>query len=245
MSLPSRVITIDGPAASGKGTLARNLSADLGFYLLDSGLLYRIVALAAWQRGIDLHHANEMVDFTQNHLVFWVNESGNHESVKDSIEIHIYKHVGLEDSVRIDDVNVNLQLRSHEIGSKASIVAAIPDIRQVLIPIQRSQVQGAGLVADGRDMGTVIFPDADVKFYLDADLAERARRRTLEIKLRGESADFEQIQSDLAERDRQDQQRAVAPLKVAEDSVVVDATNLTIHEMVTLARSTVEERLGI
>ena len=236
MSERSRVITIDGPAASGKGTLARLLSADLGYYLLDSGLLYRIVALVTWQSGLNLNDPEEVAEFANSRMRFRVDsdtESSPEENLK---TVSISKHVGQEDSVRIDDANVNLQLRSHEIGTQAATIAAIPELREVMIPIQRAQVRGKGLVADGRDMGTVIFPDADLKIYLDASVEERARRRALELESRGEKVNVDQIRVDLIERDRMDQERAVAPLRPAEDAVVIDATRLSIEDVFAKAK---------
>lgn len=240
------VITIDGPAASGKGTLAKHLSAELQFFLLDSGLLYRIVAFEALRQGLDLHQPNGIVEMVATRLVFKVNSVDvkpvDHE---EPTEVHIFKYVGLEDSVRVGDVNVNLQLRSHELGTQASIVAAIPKLRSLLIPIQRAQARSEGLVADGRDMGTVVFPDAQVKFYLDASIEERARRRALELELRGERVDIKQIEKDLQERDQSDFEREVAPLIPAKDAIHIDATKLNIEEMVKTARQHIHAKVGI
>ena len=237
------VITIDGPAASGKGTLARNLSVELGFHLLDSGLLYRIIAFTATNRCINLNDAEAVSSFVENQLVFRINEKPRFDRSSEVIEVYIFKHVGNEDNISIDDANVNLALRSAEIGQLTSIVAAYPEVRKQLIPIQRSCRKSPGLVADGRDMASVIFPDADVKIYLDASVEERARRRSLEFQQRGDSVDLEMLERVIRERDNRDRTRSVAPLVRTTDSIIIDSSDMTKETVFAKALDIVNRRL--
>ena len=239
------VITIDGPAASGKGTLAQRLSADLGFHLLDSGLLYRIVGYSAELAGLDLRDAASLESFMHERLDFKVNEEPNRKRPANTFEVYIFKYVGVEDVIRINDANVINALRSHEVGTAASIVSAFQEVRRELIPIQRAQLQPPGLVADGRDMGTVVFPDAPLKFYLDAPLRVRAQRRREQLAESNQHATLDKLASELRARDERDRQREHAPLIAAEDAVTIDTSEFTIEEMVNHARNVIRERLSI
>ncbi|MCY4095744.1 MAG: (d)CMP kinase, partial [Gammaproteobacteria bacterium] len=239
------VITIDGPAASGKGTLAQRLSAELGFNLLDSGLLYRIVAYTATLAQLPLHDENALESFIQYRLRFKINEEPSRDVSQGVYEAYIFKQVGVEDIVSINNRNVNLELRSPETGVNSSVVSAIREVRKLLIPVQRSMRTPPGLVADGRDMGTVVFPDAQIKFYLDASVETRARRRLDQLQKPCDSDSLEHMIAEIEQRDERDRTREVAPLVASEDAVALDTTSMSIDEVFAVTRSTVITRLAI
>ena len=245
MASDNPVITIDGPAASGKGTLAQRLSADLGFNLLDSGLLYRIVAYTASLAQLPFQDAHALEMFVQSRLRFKINEEPSTTVSKGIYEAYIFKQVGVEDIVSINSRNVNLELRSQETGVDSSVISAIPEVRKLLIPVQRSMRTSPGLVADGRDMGTVVFPDAQIKFYLDATVETRARRRLDQLQALHDSASLVHMITEIEQRDERDRTRDVAPLVAAEDAITLDTTRMSIKEVFAVTRSTVKERLAI
>ena len=238
------VITIDGPAASGKGTLARRLSAELRFNLLDSGLLYRIVGYTASRHGIDPRNANQIDTFLRDRVTFKINERPSTAFESGSFEVYIFKTVGVEDIVSINGQNVNLELRSRDTGVTSSIVSSIPEVREQLIPIQRAMLTKPGLIADGRDMGTVVFPDASLKFFLEASVEIRARRRLAELDSPLDQASVDTMKRELEERDQRDRTRTVAPLTPAEDARTIDTTCLDIDGMYAVAKETVRAVLG-
>ncbi|RMG28009.1 MAG: (d)CMP kinase [Gammaproteobacteria bacterium] len=203
------VITIDGPSGSGKGTLGRALARELGWHFLDSGALYRLVALAALDRGIPLDDAPALARLAR--------------------ELDVRFDVD-SDAVWLDGTPVGDRLRTEEVGNAASRVAALPAVRAALLDRQRAFRQPPGLVADGRDMGTVVFPDAAPKFFVTASVAERARRRVAQLREKGMDADPEAVAAEIAERDRRDRERPVAPLRPAEGAVRIDTTGKRIDE---------------
>ncbi|MDM7322564.1 MAG: (d)CMP kinase, partial [Gammaproteobacteria bacterium] len=194
------VLTIDGPSGSGKGTIARLLAKQLGWHMLDSGALYRLTALAAQRRGIDLGDAEAVA--------------------RVAAELDVRFEGDEETRVILEGDDVTLQIRSEEAGAAASKVAVHPAVREALLDRQRRFAQPPGLVADGRDMGTVVFPDALVKIYLDASAEVRGERRYKQLKDKGLDANLSQIIEDIRQRDARDMQRPVAPLKPAEDAYV-------------------------
>ena len=202
------IIAIDGPAASGKGTLGKRLAAHYGLHHLDTGIIYRAVAYTLMSRGADLKDEAAAVRAAQ----------------------------GLDISTFDDPA-----LKSHQVGSAASIVSAIPAVRTALVEFQRQFAsQPPGAVLDGRDIGTVICPDADVKIFVAAEPKVRAHRRTLEIRSRGEAADEATILADILARDERDQNRAVAPLRPAKDAYLLDNSHLDIEGGVRAAIDIVE-----
>jgi cytidylate kinase len=211
MSVP--VLTIDGPSGSGKGTVARLLAKHLGWHLLDSGALYRITALAAQRRGIDLHDAAAIAELAAHLDVRFVGED--------------------ETCVLLDGEDVSRQIRSEQAGEAASVVAAHPAVRDALFDFQRRFAAAPGLVADGRDMGTVVFPQAFVKIYLDASAEVRGERRYKQLNEKGLHANLAQIIDDIRRRDERDMQRPVAPLKAADDAHVIDSSFLTVEQVLT------------
>ena len=200
------VITIDGPSGSGKGTLARRLAEQLGFHLLDSGALYRLTALAAQKRNIDLKDPEVA-------------------AVAQTLNVRFDP----DGAAYLDDECVDSVLRTEQTGAMASKIAARPDVRAALLERQRAFAESPGLVADGRDMGTVVFPDAPAKLFLDASAEIRAERRYKQLIGNGLSANLAALVEEIRARDDRDRNRAVAPLVPAEDALVVDSTHLSIE----------------
>jgi len=208
------VITIDGPAGSGKSTVAKLLARKLNFLYLDTGALYRAVAYKIRMSGMTETLASDAIlrDLFANTTI----------SLKKQPD-------GL--AVFVDQEDVSRQIRTEEIAVLASTISAIPVVREALLPIQRECANGVGVVAEGRDMGTVVFPEADFKFYLHASPEERARRRYLELVEKDMSPDFEEIRASIVLRDRQDTERAVSPLCIPGDAKVIDSSRMTIQEV--------------
>ncbi len=221
------VIAIDGPSGAGKGTVSQLLARRFGWHFLDSGALYRLVAQAARNHAIPLDNV-EALQTLAAHLdvQFQVAEEGS------------------QLRVLLEGEDVTAAIRSEEIGNDASKVASIPEVREALLERQRAFRIPPGLVADGRDMGTVVFPDAEVKIFLTASPEERARRRYKQLKEKDPNVIFDDLVVEIAERDKRDIERSVAPLRPAEDAVVIDTTDLTIEEVVDRVMAVCEERLG-
>ena len=208
------VVTIDGPGGSGKGTVATLLAKELGWHLLDSGALYRLTGLAAMNHGVDFGN-EDALEVLAGHL-------------------DVQFKPGLEGeglAIILEGEKVGANLRTEEVGAKASKVAALPKVRAALLKRQRNFAQKPGLVADGRDMGTVVFPEACFKVYLTASAEERAKRRQNQLQQKGIDASFDQLLSDIQARDDRDMSRTIAPLKPAEDALQLDSTRLTIQEV--------------
>ncbi len=208
------VLTIDGPSGSGKGTVSALVARELGWHLLDSGALYRLVALGATRHAIDLANETALAEYAANlDVCFEIQSDGSPPGIL------------LEDEV------VGDAIRTEACGNGASKVAALGAVREALLQRQRDFLQKPGLVADGRDMGTVVFPQAGVKIFLTASVDERAQRRYKQLKDKGISANLPDLLTEIAERDARDAQRTVSPLKPAADAVVLDTTSSTIEEV--------------
>ena len=209
------VIAIDGPVGSGKGTVSRRVASELGFRLLDSGALYRVLALAARRRGVSLDDGERLA------------------SVAKSVDIDFVPGDALNPVyTRLDGVDVTDEIRTERCGNDASRASARPEVRGALLARQRELRRPPGLVADGRDMGSVVFPDAPVKVFLTASAPTRAKRRHKQLMAKGIDVSVTRLSREMAERDRRDRERAVAPLKPAEDAVVVDTTGLDVDTAV-------------
>jgi len=213
VSEPVPVIAIDGPSGSGKGTIARRVATALGFRLLDSGALYRLVALAAARESVDLEDEEGLARLAAKLPVRFGMDSAGGETV----------HLG--------DDEVSRAIRSEDCGRRASAVAALPAVREALLGLQREFRHAPGLVADGRDMGTQVFPDAGLKVFLTASPEERARRRHKQLIDKGVDVSLAALSRDIADRDRRDSERSVAPLRPADDARVLDSSNRTIGEV--------------
>lgn len=205
-------IAIDGPGGSGKGTVSQLVADALGWNYLDSGALYRLVGLQAVYRGIDLADAAAVT------------------VIAETLDAAFETGAG-ELTVRLEGADVTAELRTEVAGEYASRVAAINGVRKALLGRQRRFATPPGLVADGRDMGTVVFPDAELKIFLTASVEERARRRYNQLKDKGQSGSLAQLEDDIQRRDERDASRAFSPLVAADDAVVVDSTNMSIEEV--------------
>ena len=207
------VITIDGPSGSGKGTIARRVAAALGMHLLDSGALYRLVGLAAARQG--------KADAPEDAIA----------AIAASMDVRFTTGSEGGEQVWLAGEEVSRELRTERSGALASRVAALPRVRQALLGLQKAFRKPPGLVADGRDMGTTVFPDAALKVFLTASAAERARRRHKQLKDKGIDVSLAALSRDIEERDRRDTERSVAPLRPAKDARLLDSSNLTIEQV--------------
>ena len=206
MSAP--ILTIDGPSGSGKGTIAGLIADRLGWQILDSGALYRLLGYQVFKKSIDI------------------------KNVEDVVKAASSMRVTFDDGrVILDGEDVSRDIRTEQAGNDASKVAAIPEVRSALLQWQRDFASSKGLVADGRDMGTVVFPQAQVKIFLDASAEERAKRRYKQLIEKGFSANLADLVSEIQERDDRDRNRPVAPLCAADDAVVIDSSEMTIDDV--------------
>lgn len=206
-------IAIDGPAGAGKSTIAKLVSKELSFIYVDTGAMYRAMALYLLKNGVDRNKTEEI------------------ERVCQGADISIEYQDGVQ-IVLLNGENVNAFLRTEEVGNMASVSSANPAVRAKLLELQRSLAASQSVVMDGRDIGTTILPNADVKIYLTASSATRAKRRYLELQEKGVECDIHEIQRDIETRDERDMNRAVSPLKKAEDAVLVDSSDMTVEEVV-------------
>jgi cytidylate kinase len=218
------IITVDGPSGVGKGTVCKHLSKVLGFHLLDSGALYRVLALAAGRHNVELENEEAIVALAA-HLDVQFEVNPNSELV----------------SVILESEKVDSLLRTEDMGTKASIIAKFPRVREALLRRQRAFLTEPGLVADGRDMGTIVFPKAEIKFFLDASVEERAKRRHKQLLESGVDASIRALSDDIQQRDERDRNRPVAPLVPAEDAVIIDTTTLSISEVIDFIMKIVNE----
>ena len=207
------VITIDGPSGAGKGTVARLIALELGFNLLDSGAIYRILGLAATDAGIELDDIDALV------------------ALSNSLDLH-FPYNAQATEIVLNGISVGEQLRTQAVADAASQVAIHPPVRDALMGLQRRQARDPGLVGDGRDLGTIVFPDANLKIFLDASVEVRAERRYLELIQSGQTVERSAILRDLEIRDVRDRTRKVAPLVPADDAYVIDSSDKTAAQVV-------------
>ena len=207
------VITIDGPSGAGKGTVARLIALELGFNLLDSGAIYRILGLAATDAGIELDDIDALV------------------ALSNSLDLR-FPYNAQATKIVLNGISVGEQLRTQAVADAASQVAIHPPVRDALMGLQRRQARDPGLVGDGRDLGTIVFPDANLKIFLDASVEVRAERRYLELIQSGQTVERSAILRDLEIRDVRDRTRKVAPLVPADDAYVIDSSDKTVAQVV-------------
>ncbi|MBQ4246461.1 MAG: (d)CMP kinase [Succinivibrio sp.] len=220
------VIAVDGPAGAGKGELTRRLAEVLDFDLLDSGAIYRVLGYAVRKAGLALFDEDSVVQEAKLlNLSFECMDDGVH--------------------VLLNGEDVSKDIRTEEAGNNASKVAAYPSVRQALLQRQREFLKEPGLVADGRDMGTVVFPKAQVKIFLDASAEVRANRRVLQLQSKGKSCDFDSVLQEIKERDVRDRNRPVAPLKPADDALIIDSSDMNIEEVFKMATDYITQKTGL
>jgi cytidylate kinase len=207
------VITIDGPAGAGKSTVSKVLAEKLGYLYLDTGSLYRALAYKVLKNNISVDNESEVADLC----------------LRTEVEL---KNVGGKMNVFLDGEDVAAKIRTQEVGSAASKISAYGKVRQYLLDLQRKAGAQGGLVAEGRDMGSVVFPDADYKFYLDANADERIKRRLNELLSKGTSIEQQSVQKEMIARDQQDSKRQHSPLKIPEKAIIIDSTDLSADKVV-------------
>lgn len=220
------VVAIDGPSGSGKGTIAQQLASYLGWHLLDSGALYRLVAVAAQNSAVDL------------------DDEPGLSRVAAGLDVRFVSKADGTEQIFLGQTDVAGDVRTEETGKIASNIAAMPQVRVALMELQKRFRKAPGLVADGRDMGSVVFPDAPVKIFLTASPEERARRRHKQLKDKGIDVSLPALSADIAERDLRDTERAVAPLRPAPDAEILDTTDLSIDEVVEQVKKIVARTLA-
>lgn len=216
-------IAIDGPSATGKSTLAKALAKELSFIYIDTGAMYRAVGLYNIRKNIDLNNEADVVN-----------------TLKDiSIDI---KYIDKEQKIFLNGEDVSNQIREEKVGTAASIVSTYKKVREVLVDLQRSLANVQNVIMDGRDIGTVVLPNASLKIFLTASSEERTKRRYLELKEKGKDVSIEDVAKELKERDERDTKRANSPLTKAEDAVLVDTTNMNIEQTIEYIKKLYEKR---
>ena len=207
------VITIDGPAGAGKTSIAKIVSRKLGYNYIDTGAMYRAISWKAFREKIDLKAKEKLIKMVRNTKIELKNRAGT---------VRVY----------LDGKDITNKIRNKKLAEGASILATVPEAREQLMKIQRRMGSSGGIVVEGRDIGTVVFPRADYKFYLDASIKERALRRYRELKVKGEEGQLAELEKAIRSRDKRDRTRGVAPLKIARDAVVIDSTDMSKKEVV-------------
>ena len=218
-------VAIDGPAAAGKSTLARRAAQALGFLYVDTGAIYRTVALKALRAGVDPEQAEQVVPLLEG------------------LDIRMCYGQDGEQKMYLDGEDVTQAIREHKVSGAASKVSAIPQVRAFLLDFQRRQAREHNVLMDGRDIGTVVLPGADVKIFLTASPEDRARRRFDELRKRGQEADYDTVLRDIILRDEHDTRRSAAPLRQAKDALLVDTTGNSLDESLDVLLETIKERL--
>ena len=221
-------IAIDGPSGAGKSTISKRIAKRLGFLYIDTGAMYRACGLKCLQNGVSAKETPERA-----------------AALVESVSIELQAGAGDTQSVFLDGEDVTGQIRTPEVSMEASAVSAIPAVRVRLVALQREMAKAHDVIMDGRDIGTHVLPDADVKIFLTASAEDRAQRRYEELKEKGASVDYASVLSDMIQRDRDDSTRAASPLRPADDAVIVDTTGNTLDQSIDVIYCTIAERLGL
>ncbi|MDD7804275.1 MAG: (d)CMP kinase [Endozoicomonas sp. (ex Botrylloides leachii)] len=212
LSIP--IVTIDGPSGSGKGTIAAMLAKELGWHLLDSGALYRLTALSAIKHQVDLNDEESVASLARSLNVQFIPAENSAALI-----------------TLFEGISVDIELRTETMAANASKVAALPLVRDALLQRQRHFAVVPGLIADGRDMGTVVFPEAPIKFFLTASAEERTKRRLAQLQSKGIHGNFSDVLADINARDQRDKHRVIAPLKPAVDAIIINSSSLSINDV--------------
>ena len=218
-------VAIDGPAGAGKSTISRKAASELGFIYIDTGALYRTVGLNALRKGADINDASSVI-----------------ATLTDDLKVEL-KFVDGEQRMFLNGEDVSDKIRTPEVSSAASKTSAVPEVRKFLFDLQKQLAKENNCIMDGRDIGTVVLPDADVKIFLTASPEARAERRYLELKEKGMDVKYEDVLSDMIKRDYDDSHRAIAPLKQADDAVLCDTSELNLEESIELIIRTIKENI--
>ncbi|PID16650.1 cytidylate kinase [Sporosarcina sp. P34] len=218
-------IAIDGPAAAGKSTIAKLVAKKLGYTYIDTGAMYRAITYKVLQNNIDLHNEEDI-----SKLI-----------AQTEIELQPDEHV---QKVLLDGIEVTDAIRSHEVTTNVSAIAALTTVRELLVAKQQSLAAESSVVMDGRDIGTAVLPEAELKIFMTASVEERAQRRLLEEQKRGMKSDYETLKREISERDQADSEREISPLKKAEDAITIDTTGKTIEEVTNSIVECAEKRLA-
>ena len=226
MTATAPVLALDGPSGSGKGTVARKVAAALGWHLLDSGSLYRLLGMAAAQGDIALDAEADLA------------------RLAGELDVEFSSDARGNEQIRLNGADVSREIRTEDVGRLASAVAPLPAVRAALLDLQKSFREPPGLVADGRDMGTLVFPDAVLKVFLTASPDERARRRHKQLKDKGIDVSLSALSRDIEDRDRRDSERTVAPLRPADDALLLDSSKLTIDQVTRTVLEWLQQRIG-
>ena len=221
MNTRKLTIALDGPAGSGKSTVTRKVAERINYLYLNSGSMYRAVTLLASQKGISLHNRTQLVDLVQKQCQIDFTDNGKR--------------------TLLNGIDVSEEIRTPDIEQQVVIIAKIPEVRQEMVKQQRRIAKNSGVIAEGRDVTTVVFPNADLKFYITASVEERAKRRFNEFQTKGMDCSFEQIENEIRERDKQDKSRQHSPLRKAEDATIIDTTQVEINQIVDLILKKIKE----
>lgn len=216
-------IAIDGPAGAGKSTVAKLVAKELGFLYIDTGAMYRALTLQAMELGINLQDEFALNNYLKTHTIQLVNDGGSQKVI-------------------VNDREVTEQIRTPEVSRNVSLVSSHAEVRKTMVSLQQELAKGSNVVMDGRDIGTHVLPQAQVKIFLTASIEERAKRRFEELMIKGYKANLNEIIKDISLRDKKDQERAVAPLKAAEDAVLIDTSSLSVQEVVQKILDYVKEK---